>query len=312
MGQRETGSKQNVYLDIYDTGLNIPATIICGTDTGRQITLAAGIHSREYIGIQALTELAEELRPQDIAGRVVILHCCNYDGFIRRSADIVPQDGKNLNQVFPGDPAGTAAQRVAAYLEEQVIQASDYIVDFHSGGFCESLTPHVYFQGTAECAVCAVSEQIARLTRVPYIVRSGAENGFYSWAGQRGVPAVLVERGGCGLLDRQEVEADIADARNILRGLGFLRDGGMAAQYPHRVIRTAYFEDAPCSGCWHPAKAPGDLIAVGERLGTIRSIYGELLAHVFAKTAGVILYQTASLGLEKGTPMIAYGALTDA
>ena len=68
----------------------------------------------------------------------------------------------------------------------------------------------------------------------------------------------------------------------------------------------------PCSGCWHPAKAPGDLIAEGELLGTICSIYGEPLAHIFAKTAGVILYQTASLGLEKGTPMIAYGALTDA
>lgn len=84
------GAKYRTCFDIYDTGLVIPATIICGSDTGRQITLAAGVHSREYIGIQALTELAGELQPEDVAGTVVILHCCNYDGFLRRSADVFP------------------------------------------------------------------------------------------------------------------------------------------------------------------------------------------------------------------------------
>lgn len=65
-------------------------------------------------------------------------------------------------------------------------------MDLHSGGFCEALTPHIYFQGSAKAAVCNVSKQIARLTSVPYIVRSSAENGFYSWAGQKGVPAVII------------------------------------------------------------------------------------------------------------------------
>ena len=146
--------------------------------------------------MQALTELAQELDPRQVRGTIRLLHCCNYEGFLRRSADVVPQDGKNLNREFPGDPGGTPAQRLAAFLEQEFIERTDYLVDLHSGGFCEGLTPHLYFHGTAAPEVRAVSRRMAELTTVPYLVESSAENGFYSWAGQRGVPAILLERGG--------------------------------------------------------------------------------------------------------------------
>ena len=35
------------------------------------------------------------------------------------------------------------------------------------------------------------------------------------------------------------------------------------------------------------------------------------ICSVFAEAGGVILYQTISLGIEKGKPMIAYGELTE-
>lgn len=309
--QYKTCQKFRTCLKINDTGLIIPATILHGRRPGKKITLAAGVHSREYIGIQALTELADALQPEVITGTVVILHCCNYDGFLCRSSDVFPQDGKNLNRAFPGRADGTPTEQVAAFLEETVMEGSDYIVDLHSGGFCEALTPHVYFQGTAKKEVSRISRQIAELTSVPYIVRSGAENGFYSWAGQKGVPAILLERGGCGLLDRRQVQQDVEDVQNILRGLGFLQDGIPVRHTPKQLISTGYYEDSPSHGCWYPAKQPGDRIGEGELVGEIRTIYGEPIEQVRAKAAGVILYQTVSLGIEAGAPMIAYGELNN-
>lgn len=307
--QYKANRKIRTCLKIYDTGLIIPATILHGRRPGKKITLAAGVHSREYIGIQALTELAAELRPEAITGTVVMLHCCNYDGFLCRSSDVFPQDGKNLNRVFPGCADGTAAEQVATFLEETVMEGSDYLVDLHSGGFCESLTPHVYFQGTAKKEVSAISRQMAELTSAPYIVRSSAENGFYSYAGQKGVPAILLERGGCGLLEWQQVKEDVADVRNILRGLGFLQDGIPVRHTPKQLIPAGYYEDSPSHGCWYPAKQPGDRVEEGELVGEIRTIYGEPIEQIRAKATGVILYQTVSLGIEAGTPMIAYGKL---
>ena len=95
---------------------------------------------------------------------------------------------------------------------------------------------------------------------------------------------------------------------NILRGLGFLKDAP-AISYSHTMVQNGRSLDAPASGCWYPRKKPGDQIQKGELLGEIRSIFSEPLCRIHAETDGVVLYQTASLGIETGAPMIAYGEL---
>ena len=95
---------------------------------------------------------------------------------------------------------------------------------------------------------------------------------------------------------------------NILRGLGFLKDAPTIS-YSHTMVQNGRYLDAPASGCWYSRKKPGGQIQKGELLGEIWNIYSEPLCRIHAETDGVVLYQTASLGIETGTPMIAYGEL---
>ena len=301
-------TKKKILLHVPKTGMTIPATLICGRETGKTITVSAGVHSREYIGIEALIRLAQELTPENVQGTILLLHCCNYDGFLSRSADVVPHDGKNLNREFPGTVDATQTQRLAAFLETEIIRHTDYLVDLHSGGFCETLVPHVYYHGAANPSVCADSLRIAALSGAEYLVRSEAKNGFYSHAGQCGVPAIILERGGCGLLCEDEVQTYLSDVKNILCGLGFLPEERVKT-YSHTMAQNGRYLNAPVSGCWYPKKRPGDRIRAGELLGEIRDIYAERLCSVFAEADGVVLYQTASLGIAAGTPMIAYAEL---
>ena len=141
---------------------------------------------------------------------------------------------------------------------------------------------------------------------VPYAVRSTAKNGFYSHAGTCGVPAVLIERGCCGLWSEREAAQDIEDVKNILRYLGVLCDGVCAVRRAPRVFDRGVYTDAPMSGCWYPSKRVGDRISTGDSLGRICDIFGRPLHEEFAKSGGVLLYQTASLGIEKDCPMVAY------
>lgn len=301
----ERNTKKQVTYRVPDTDITIPATLLCGRKAGKTITISAGVHSREYIGIETLIRLAQELTPEMVQGTILLLHCCNYKGFLSRSSDVMPQDGKNLNRVFPGAADGTPTQKLAAFLESEIIGHTDYLVDLHSGGFCEALVPHVYYHGAAKPSVCAESFRIAEMTSAKFLVRSETKNGFYSHAGQCGVPAIILERGGCGLLQEEEVQQDLADVKNILRGLGFLQDLP-AKIFPHRLAQNGHYLNAPASGCWYPKKQPGDRLKTGELLGEIRSIYGETLFRISAEADGVLLYQTASLGIKAGTPMIAY------
>lgn len=303
-----TESKIQRFVPVPGTRLKYPETVIYGEHDGKCVTVSAGVHCREYVGIQAVTELARALEPKDIHGELHLVHAFNYDGLICRCSDVFPSDGKNLNRVFPGSACGTDAEKLAAFLEETVIRRSDYIIDLHSGGGYEYLTPHIYFHGAAAPDVCARSQEIAMHVNVPYAVRSQAKNGFYSHAGICGVPAVLIERGCCGLWSEEESAQDMEDVKNILRYLGVLRDGIPAVRKDPKVFDRGEYIDAPVSGCWYPCKKTGGKIRAGESLGRICDIFGKQLHEEFAKYDGVVLYQTASLGIEKGCPMIAYAA----
>lgn len=301
------GSKLSHMVSVPNTSLEYPQTVITGAHSGASICITAGVHSREYVGIEAVNRLAARLNPDCIHGSVRFIHALNYAGLIERSADVFPCDGRNLNREFPGDPSGSETQRLAVYLEREVTGQADYLIDLHSGGGYEHLTPHVYFHGSAAPDICAVSERMARYALVKCIVRSTAENGLYSHAGQLGTPAILLERGGCGLWSDAEVEDDIADVMNIMRMLGILCDGAAPIDRNPRVLPGGYYLESPASGLWYPFKHVGDDIQKGELLAEIRSPFGQLISEMRAICDGVILYQTASLGIEAGKSAIAYG-----
>ena len=303
-------TKRRMTFKVWDTGIEIPATVVCGKEEGRFATISAGVHCREYIGIQAVQEVTREIDPKNVDGTILFLNCINFEGFIVRSPDVMPQDGKNLNRVFPGNPDGTSTDRLALWLEEEVVRFTDWLVDLHSGGYSEALTPHTYFHGTAAPEVCEVSEKLATLMNVQYRVKSSAQNGFYSWSGQCGVPAIILERGGYGLTISDEIRADKADILNVLRGMGSLDDGVPAICPTQTRIDVGFYLDAPTSGCWYPRQNPGDFINEGDVIGEFKDIYGDPIMKIEAQATGVILYQTVTLGLEKGTPMIAYGRLS--
>ena len=96
---------------------------------------------------------------------------------------------------------------------------------------------------------------------------------------------------------------------NILRMLGALKDGIAPVDRQPRVLDGGYYEDSPESGLWYPKKRVGDTIVKDECVGEIKDIFGEEKTKIYAKCDGVVLYQTASLGIEAGRPMIAYGKL---
>lgn len=301
--------KERRFVSVAGTELAYPETVIYGACPGQRVVVSAGVHSREYVGIEALRRLAESLCPENIRGELHLIHAINYSGLIERSSDIIPADGKNLNREFPGDTDGSPTQRLAAHLEERVIRGADCIIDLHSGGGCEYLVPHVYFQSYAAPEVCARSEALARRVGVEYIVRSRATNGFYGYAGLCGVPAIIIERGQCGLWTEDEVCRDVEDVENLLRFCGVLSDGKTSRETSPRLIERFFHETAPQSGCWYPAYRVGERFRHGDKLGEIRDIFGEALYECRAECDGVVLYQAAALGIESGTPMIAYGEI---
>ena len=51
--QVAAGEKQSGFLRVPGCGYELPITVICGSENGKTALVTAGIHSAEYVGIQA-------------------------------------------------------------------------------------------------------------------------------------------------------------------------------------------------------------------------------------------------------------------
>ena len=135
----------------------------------------------------------------------------------------VPDDGKNLNRCFPGDPDGTLADRLAYAAFTQLISGSDALIDVHAGDMVEALEPFaLYDAGPAEDR----ARELAIAYGLGYVIRQAPGPGravggsTSAAAAEAGIPAIIAEAGGCGLVERAAVEAHVRGLNGVLTALG--------------------------------------------------------------------------------------------
>lgn len=304
------GEKYQGDISFANGDIVLPGTIICGKLPGKTMLITGGVHSGEYVGIQACVELGAELQPEKTVGTIVILKVLNRPAFENRAGSLGLSDGKNLNRVFPGNPNGTEMERLAWAITKEVYPKVDYYIDLHSGDDFEALTPYVYYAGKAAQEVTEVSRKMAEQVDVPYMVRSMVSSGgAYNYAASKGIASILLERGGMGAWTSEEVNSDKRDVRNILSSLDIYQIRRDVRNYVPMEVTDVCYQAASEDGLWYLAAKPGDMVAEGALLGTIRDYNGKLRETCRAEYTGVVLYQTGSLQVTEGGPVVAYGRI---
>ena len=204
-------------------GLEVPVVEVTGAGDGPRLVVLAGVHGCEYASMAAVRRWARGLEERELRGRVVAVPVLNLPAFRARTPFVVPDDGKNLNRCFPGDPAGTLADRLAYDAFTQLISGSDALVDAHTGDMVEALEPFaLYDTGPAE----ARARELASAYGLGYVIRQEpgpdrAVGGSTSAAAAAaGIPAIIAEAGGCGLVERAAVDAHVRGLDRILAALG--------------------------------------------------------------------------------------------
>ena len=122
------GEKYQGDISFANGDIVLPGTIICGKLPGKTMLITGGVHSGEYVGIQACVELGAELQPEKTVGTIVILKVLNRPAFENRAGSLGLSDGKNLNRVFPGNPNGTEMERLAWAITKEVYPKVDIIL----------------------------------------------------------------------------------------------------------------------------------------------------------------------------------------
>lgn len=290
----EPGEKWNGELELANGELRFPATVLHGHGTGKTMLITAGVHAGEYVGIQAAIELSQKLKIEKVTGTIIIVKVLNRPAFEARNGSMGLADAKNLNREFPGNPDGTEMERLAWAVSQELQPVADLYIDLHSGDDYEKLTPYVYYAGAAPEDVVKVSREMAEQVDVPYMVKSNvASGGSYNYAASQGIPSILIERGGMGDWNYEEVRSTRRDVRNILCHMGIyqgLKD--FRTYYPLEVADVRY-QDAEENGLWYPFKKVGDMIQEGDILGEVRDYEGKVKEVSEAEFDGVICIRRA-------------------
>ena len=295
-------------------GLDIPVVELTGAGDGPRLTVLAGVHGCEYAPMAAVRSWTLALAGRQLRGSVRAVPVLNLPAFRARTPFLVPDDGKNLNRCFPGNPEGTLAQRLAHAAFTQLITGSDALVDVHAGDMVEALEPFaLYDTGPAE----ARALELATAYGLGYVIRQEpgpdrAVGGTTSTAAAEiGIPAIIAEAGGCGLVEAAAVDAHVRGLDQVLAVLGMTdgpAPGAVPAAAPVLLGRFLWLRSTS-EGWWEPTVRPGEQVAEGQVLGTVSSLDGaEVLQSVTAPAPGVPMFITSSPAVAADGLLLGLGA----
>ncbi|MDO4541933.1 MAG: M14 family metallopeptidase [Bacillota bacterium] len=306
------GEKKQVFIHPYGEEYYIPSTLINGSSPGKTIVISAGLHSGEYPGVAASIQAAAYLEAEKIKGRVLLLHAINTSGFFAHSEGVVAEDGVNLNACFPGSREGSIGQKVAAYLEDEIMPLADFIMDLHSGGGMEPLAPCLFFPNAVGEKVRSMSLAAAAAISTPHLIASEAISGFYSYAATKGIPGILVERGGCNNCHPDDVAKVQMDILLLLNHFGLVELKDKSALPEKTLWHKVDYVVSRHQGLWYPAVKPGDVVQRGGLIGRIQDFFGKNLGEYRASADSRIMYNYSGLAINNGTPIAACGIIDEA
>jgi predicted deacylase len=296
-------------------GIEVPMVEAAGSEDGPKLTVIAGVHGCEYASMAAVRQWSASLAGRNLRGRVTVVPVLNLPAFQARSPFVVPEDGKNLNRCFPGDPDGTLAERLAHATFTRVITGSDALIDAHCGDLPEALEPFTLYEaGPSEDKALALAVAYG----LGYVIRQEPGPGravggtTSAAAAEVGIPAITAEAGGCGLIEQAAVDLHVRGLDRVLTALGM--DGSPAAadgalEAAPTVLSRFIWLRSDAAGWWQPAVSPGESVTDGQLLGTVSTLDGaEVLQSIHAPAAGVPMFITSSPAVQADGLLLGLGA----
>jgi predicted deacylase len=282
-----------------------------GPQPGPTFLLTAGIHAAEYTGILAAIRLGRWLDPRHVRGTIVIVPLLNRPGFYERSIYVNPEDGDNLNRVFPGRADGPWSERFAHHLLEDVVVKCDFAMGLHAGDMIEDLEPFVICSPTGNADVDARVKTMIDSYGVRWAsssIPTGERPGMlYAAATARGVPAIIAESGRCGLVEEDAIRRHVNGVTNIWRTLGLVVDEPARTLEPPQVLNRFEWLRSDHEGIFDCRVRVNDRVRTGQVLGQMVDLLGNSLADITSPADGVVLFVVTSPAIKKSGLLLGVG-----
>lgn len=256
----------------------------------KRLAIVSGIHGDEFEGQYICYEMARRLteNPDKLTGTVDIYPALNPLG-LDVASHKVPKLEMDLNRMFPGDKGGTAMERVAAAIVED-ISGADMCLDMHaSNSFVREIPQIRLNEDFAEKML-----PYAKLLNADMVWTNATatvhESTLVHSMNMLGVPSMVVEMGVGNRIDRVYGNQVVEGVFHLMGELGMWEGEVGKIQYP--VISTdgeVDFIRSGTTGVFLPAIAHNHYVRKGDKLGEIVSpLEGKVLDEIRVQRSGLV------------------------
>jgi len=296
--------------------LGHPAFEAVGAAAGPRLALIGGVHGCEYSSIAAVTRFMRSLDVSALSGRITAVPVVNLSTFRTRTAFVTPEDGRNLNRCFPGDPGDTYSGVLAHAIFEEVLRPADVVVDLHGGDLDENLRPYSYWSKTGNEKMDSITRDMVLAFGLDHIIvvtdrpkDPAASRYLESTASTRGKPAITAEAGYSGTVQPEDVNALIYGCTNVMRYLKMLPGSAVMVEHPVWLGKVDSVL-AEVGGTFYPLVQRGTYVEQGMKIGIITDHFGKTISELHAPAAGVELYICGVPSMKKGDTAANIGEVT--
>lgn len=273
----------------------MPYLFAHGKNPGRKVAVIAAIHGDELNGVRILHELSALLEGVEMNGSLCLVPVANLMGYANHSRYL--PDRRDLNRMFPGLKDGSEGARLAHFLWTNFVAQADYILDLHSGSYNRWNYPHL--RGDMKDEV--MRNWARNIEGQVVLTSSGVTGSLRKEAGKINKPVFLIEAGETGRFEKKILRMGLRLLLQILVSLETidrsvfdevaqrLDQETRPPAHPAGYYSKAVWQRSTHAGLFMPQVEPGDRVSVGQPLGFITDLFGEVRAEILSEQNGFVL-----------------------
>ena len=251
--------------------------VVVKNGSGPTLLLTAGTHGDEYEGQIVLHDLARQLDPAAVQGRVIILPAHHFPACLAGTRTS-PIDGRDINRTFPGDARGTFSEILSHYVTNFLLPMVDAVMDLHSGGRSLECLPCTMSHILDDEETVSKTIRFAKAFGAPMHIMSREVDGsgtFQSACEERGILSMSSELGGGNRVDLRGLVITERGVQNLLAFMNICEGPVRPAEKPTTIWLLPdadCYHFAPAAGIYRPFHALGSQVRAGDPAGAIYDI----------------------------------------
>jgi N-alpha-acetyl-L-2,4-diaminobutyrate deacetylase len=281
---------------------------------GPTALVLGGVHGDEPEGQVAALNLARELLPEQVNGRVIVIPCVSIDA--SRAYTRLWPSGANMNRSFPGSPAGRPDEQLAHFLSTELFPRADVVVDMHSGGrtgLCLPWSEMHWVDDPAQRALMVEGMLHWNADWCCVYIDIAGTGLLVGEAERQGKIVVSTELGGGGHVTAAIHRLAASGLRNVLRRFGAIEGEPVTRAdlgLPDSTLLMATEVDnyllAPESGLFETIVDLGQRVSVDETVGRIHFLErpDREPETILSRTDGVVCVVRAIATTEQGDNVV--------